>query len=337
MGTCFKCNKSCVYVDVTKDRNIKDLFGGPCDLCRNIVCRECSKVTSSDIRALMTQSRIILYFCEGCLSSIKQIGNMKNPKEIQQKICDLEQDLRDTKQDVQQLRSELKSTVDSVPKSYAQALSSTTTTLKKEIDDIKGSAEFISQCYEDQRKELIRATDTLKKYDKENNDLKQNIKKLEVKVSLSEQKEKENKIIISGLKQERGANLPEVVKTVFKRMSMESLQIKQCYKLSERENSPISVELCSKQDKSALFKRRKEIGKITADSCGLQGGIIYFNEDLTMENQRLFKLARDARKQKTVEVAYTYNGSVYVKKTPTSPAVKILSEDSLSTAVGCDT
>ncbi|CAG9760229.1 unnamed protein product [Ceutorhynchus assimilis] len=262
MGTCFKCNKSCVYMDVTKDRNIKDLFWGSCDLCRNIVCRECSKVTSSDIRALMTQSRIILYFCEGCLCNIKQISD----------------NLRDMKRDVQQLKPELKSTMDSVPKSYAQVLSKTTNTLKKEIDDIKGSAEFISQCYDDQKKELIKATDTLKKYDKETNALKQNI------------------III----------------------------------VDARENSSISVELCSKQDRSALFKRRKEIGKITADSCGLQGGIIYFNEDLTIENQKLFKLARDARRQKTVEAAYTYNGSVYVKKTPTSPAVKILNEDSLS-------
>jgi len=113
-------------------------------------------------------------------------------------------------------------------------------------------------------------------------------------------------------------------------LSLVSLQIKQCNPINKKENSPILVIFTNKAEKGALFKKRKEIGKITADSCGLQGGIIYFNEDLTVENQRLFKLARDARKQKLVESAYTFDGSVYVKKTLSSEAQKILDEESLN-------
>ncbi|CAG9760381.1 unnamed protein product [Ceutorhynchus assimilis] len=326
MGTCFKCRNSCVYVDVTKDKSIKDLFGGPCDFCRNIFCKDCSKLTSSEIRALMTQSRVIVFFYQDCMANIKQIGNIqKDSEDIKLKFSALQQNVSNMKEDIQNLQSQ----VTSAPKSYAQALASTTSTLQKDISDIKNSAEFISQCYEDQKTELVKATETLKKYDTENSALKQNIKMLETKMFFSEQKEKENKVIISGLKQVSTANISETVKTVFRRLSLESLQYKQCYKLNNKDNSPILVELNNKQDRACLFKKRKDIGKISAESCGLHGGTIYFNEDLTMENQKLFKLARDARKQKLIGATYTYLGLVYVKKDANSPAVKILSEDNL--------
>lgn len=326
MGTCSKCDISCVYMDVTKDKSIKDLFGGPCDLCRNIFCRECSRLTSSEIRALMTQSRVIVYFCQDCLCKIKQLDSIqKDSKDLQQKFGALKQDVCDMKENIQQLQSQ----VASAPKSYAQALAATTSTIKKDISDIRESAEFISQCHEDQKKELVKASDTLKKYDKENSILKENIKKLENKMIQSEQKEKENKIIISGLKQVSNANISESVKKVFRRLDLETLQYKQCYKLNNKDSSPILVELSNKQDKTFLFRKRKEIGRITAESCGLHGEAVYFNEDLTTENQILFKLARDARRQKRIGAAYTYLGSVYVKRDPDSPAVKVLSEDNL--------
>lgn len=326
MGTCVKCEKSCVYIDVTKDKTIRDLFGGPCDLCRGIFCRDCSKLTSSEIRALLTQSRVIVFFCRDCLGSIKQMGNIqKDSDDLKQQFGALKQDVSDMKENFKSLQLE----VTSAPKSYAQALAGTASALKKDISDIKSSAEFISQCYEDQKKELARATDTIKKYDNENSVLKQNIKKLVTKVSLSEQKEKENKIIISGLKQVGSANISETVNTVFRYLSLESLHYKQCFKLNDKDNSPILVELNNKRDKAILFKKRKDMGKIIAESCGLHGGAIYLNEDLTLENQKLFKLARDAKKQKLIGAAYTYLGSVYVKKDANSPAIRVSSEDDL--------
>lgn len=326
MGTCFKCKRSCVYVDVTKDKNIKDLFGGPCDLCRNTLCRDCSKMTSSDIRALMTQSRTVMFFCEDCICTIKQISTLqKSFRDLQENCSVLNKDLCDVKQEFQQI----KSVAESAPKSYAQALANSTNALNKEIASIRASAEFISKCHDDQKKQLEATSDLLKTHNKENINLKQDIKLLESKVNTSLLKEKECNVIITGLKYRQNANVTNMARTIFDHLSLDSLQIKQCNALNKRENSPIVVKLNNKADKTTLFKRRKEIGKITAESCGLQESNIYFNEDLTVENQKLFKLARDARKQKLVQSAYTFNGSVYVKKTPTSESLKVLNAESL--------
>ena len=197
MGSCFKCKKNCVYLDVTKDKTIKDLFGGPCDLCRNIICRECSKLTASDIRALMTQTRVVVYFCEGCLCSVKQVAILqKDSKDLKEKYDSLGKEVCDVKQELQQIKSE----VDLAPKSYAQALTNSTNELKNEIATIKASAEFISKCHDDQKKQLEKTSDLLKTHSKENVALKQEIKKLETTVSTSGQKQRECNIIISGIK-----------------------------------------------------------------------------------------------------------------------------------------
>ena len=36
---CTKCNTSCVYVDVTRGKDIKEMFGCPCDACTDFYCR----------------------------------------------------------------------------------------------------------------------------------------------------------------------------------------------------------------------------------------------------------------------------------------------------------
>lgn len=86
---CSKCNQECIYKDVTKSKEIKDRFGAPCDSCKQIVCRDCSNITSSEIRAIMTGSRIILFFCTECINAVRQMPLMKTElhkikKEIEQ-------------------------------------------------------------------------------------------------------------------------------------------------------------------------------------------------------------------------------------------------------------
>lgn len=74
---CSKCGTACFFKDVTKSKDIKDLFGCPCDMCRRTLCRNCSGLSSSEIRVLTAQSRIITYYCPECVETIRiSVGNL---------------------------------------------------------------------------------------------------------------------------------------------------------------------------------------------------------------------------------------------------------------------
>lgn len=56
---CSKCDSVCVFKDVSNSTEIKDLFGGPCDLCKHIFYTNCSGTSASEIRNKLTaQSRV---------------------------------------------------------------------------------------------------------------------------------------------------------------------------------------------------------------------------------------------------------------------------------------
>lgn len=113
---CSKCNNYCVYKDVTKSKEFKDTFGGPCDFCKNIICRDCSKLSSSEIRAIMTQSRIIFFFCPDCLVVMKELPKVKS-------------EFVNMKQEIEELKDQVKANVPTPETtrspSYAEIVSQT--------------------------------------------------------------------------------------------------------------------------------------------------------------------------------------------------------------------
>ena len=62
--------------------------------------------------------------------------------------------------------------------------------------------------------------------------------------------------------------------------------------------------------KKQIFRRKKSM--TTEELKALQG--IYINEDLTQSNQELFRAARQLKKERKIEGAWTRDGRVYIKK-----------------------
>ncbi|CAG9767595.1 unnamed protein product [Ceutorhynchus assimilis] len=77
--------------DVTKSKEIKDLFGGSCDMCRSIICRQCSGVSSSEIRVLTAQTRVVTYYCPECVEIIRT--SVKNLPTLKEQISSIEKKL----------------------------------------------------------------------------------------------------------------------------------------------------------------------------------------------------------------------------------------------------
>lgn len=95
MLSCSKCSSECVFRDVSKSKEIKELFGGPCDLCGDILCRNCSGISSSEIRALTAQTRVVSYYCAGCLDTIRDaVKCLPNMKRQIAELCTETQELK---------------------------------------------------------------------------------------------------------------------------------------------------------------------------------------------------------------------------------------------------
>lgn len=113
---------------MSKSKDIRELFGGPCDLCKRIFCRNCSGISSSEIRAFTSQSRVLSYYCGDCLGTIrKAIPNL--PKIIDE-IPNLEKQVIDIRDQLKEVKDSIAATT----KSYADVLQ-----IQKDAAELKGN------------------------------------------------------------------------------------------------------------------------------------------------------------------------------------------------------
>lgn len=155
---CFKCQNPC---KPKEEKN--ELFGFPCDCCKRIICKTCSRISSSEVRCLIMQSRVVIFWCPECMESLKELkGQVKNIEkdmsevriELKREINDLSQDLekkiREVNKEMVRINSETKSeTLDQIQKinnkistsgepakTYAQVLTDTNT-LKNQVKELE--------------------------------------------------------------------------------------------------------------------------------------------------------------------------------------------------------
>lgn len=107
-------------MDTTKSREIKETFGAPCDSCKKMVCKSCSGISSSEIRAIMTQSRVVLFFCPDCLVMLKKLP------QLSVQVDEMKMEIR-----------EIRARVDAQPqmRSYAE-VAAETKTLKSQVEKL---------------------------------------------------------------------------------------------------------------------------------------------------------------------------------------------------------
>lgn len=57
---------------------------------------------------------------------------------------------------------------------------------------------------------------------------------------------------------------------------------------------------------------------------------IYINPNLTKERQFLYKIARDARKNKKLDFVWVKNGEIFIRKNENSKILKLIYKDQLN-------
>lgn len=96
---CSICYSKCklnVKVKQIKDDN---LFGHTCDYCSRVFCKNCSHISSTEIRCLELSARILLFYCPDCINCIKaelakqQQQSLNSQNEYENSIAILNKDL----------------------------------------------------------------------------------------------------------------------------------------------------------------------------------------------------------------------------------------------------
>lgn len=126
---CSKCNEDCYFIDITKSKDIKELFGCACDMCKTVLCRNCYHLSSSEIRVLCMTRNILKYFCTTCLGLFNT--TVSDLPQINNRITILEKETK-----------ELKEKMENNAPTYAQVVADTSD-LKKEMEKL--SDEVVKQ------------------------------------------------------------------------------------------------------------------------------------------------------------------------------------------------
>lgn len=69
-GSCSKCKTAVIYKEPKKTGEV---FGYPCDHCKNVVCQTCCEISATEIRTILLSKRSMPFYCKQCLSSVKQL------------------------------------------------------------------------------------------------------------------------------------------------------------------------------------------------------------------------------------------------------------------------
>lgn len=120
---CIKCKSACAPKEKGLQEN--EIFGCPCDCCKNMICKNCSKMTTTEVRTMILANRTMFYFCDTCSETIKLLPVFKN------KMPQLESDIKKLKEISAQIPKvdEIKSEIVQIKKDIEQLKNSSSTAL----------------------------------------------------------------------------------------------------------------------------------------------------------------------------------------------------------------
>lgn len=76
---CYICSASCVLKEKLESRDA--VFGYPCDCCKKTVCRNCTKLSPTEMRTVVLSTRCMLYYCPNCMVTIQEVPRLKSQME----------------------------------------------------------------------------------------------------------------------------------------------------------------------------------------------------------------------------------------------------------------
>lgn len=208
------------------------------------------------------------------------------------------------------------------------------------ITEIKYSLEFQSSSHADMKQRvdaLEITTSTLHKSDAICY-LQQQLSSLRLDKAAHQQRERIQNLEIIGVPELKTENLVDVVMKLAAHagVSLTHAHVEHAHRVQPRQpvaGRPrvIVAKLSSRIYKDAIISGLRRRRGVTTEDLGMPGEQrrIYVNEHLTSENKSLLRKAKETAKAKHYQFAWIKNCQIFVRKSETSPAHLIRSEDDL--------
>jgi hypothetical protein len=168
----------------------------------------------------------------------------------------------------------------------------------------------------------------------ENNLLKSQINQLENKIEIMERRLIANDVVIDGIPENKLENCAELVQQIGKelKINIDKTLINDCHRIGPIRNGEhprrILVTFMSQQEKVQILKARQINRNFSTKYINIQPDKpIYIRENLTSKGNKMFKEARDLRKQLNYQFVWTKNGIVFLRKNETDKIIRIDNED----------
>ena len=223
-------------------------------------------------------------------------------------------------------------------------------TLKKEIEDLKESANFYGRELKDLKESLQKTKDknkelknTLASTRNELKTTKENLRKQREESERQwahqddlEQYSRKNSLEIHSIPQDAYPSIEAAVIKVAEALSItvEPENIEISHKLNH--GRAIIVKFSSHKVKWKLYRERTKLKDVKISdlfpsypSSGRQRQRIFINENLTAYRRRIVKETNKRRQEGTLFSVWTLDGKIYIKTTPDGSPVRIFSEGDL--------
>ena len=210
------------------------------------------------------------------------------------------------------------------------------TFVQTSIDEIKKSQDFISTEFEDIKSTLENHSTKIVSHEQKIEHYEVLLTDADFRIHYLEQMQLNPNFVISNVIQQNNEKTEElavnIVKFLCPDMELIENRIMNIVRIKPRKPmdiSPILVRTLDPRIKISIMKAINKT-KIFCDQFNL--GVhkqIFVNNHLTGRNQKLLGRARFLKKAGKIESAYYANGYIYIRKTPNSEPIKILSNHDL--------
>lgn len=209
--------------------------------------------------------------------------------------------------------------------------------VKTRLDDVEKSADFCND-WQKEINERMKSTDD---YIKENKILSERVLKLENQISSINQQSRQCNIEISNVPEKRGENLLDIVNKLSKviNLSIPASDVVNIHRVPHAaaadqknprpKNIILKLNTRIMRDKILAAARGKK--SLNSNDLSISGTpqLIYFNEHLTLDNKKLFRMCREEASKHGYKYVWVKHGVILTRKSDTSPVLVVRSANDL--------
>lgn len=247
-------------------------------------------------------------------------------------------DTFDVRVSIQQFQSSILSTMESLFAKQNEKLSHFT----KEFTDLKSAIHLITQQYDDLNMKAVQADKRLAGLEDQVASWDLRVSRLESSINTLEQQARQCNVEIHNLPERRSENLFTILESVsneikYQVKKQDVVAVHRVPHADSKNSRPknIIVKFGSRMMRDDFIAAARRAKELTTGHLKISGPPqkIYINEHLTLYNKILFRDARVAAAKCGFKFSWAKHGSIFVRRSDTSPVIAIRSSLDLSKIV----